>query len=146
VRWSARITANARGKSRNTTAKRNNDEGSLTTHTLYLPDEPRHTVHEVALERAPPETVIEAVRELARANAKDALEVLIAVMKNEEATESTRVTAAIAVLDRGCGKPAPAADDDAPDPVRLETIRQIIVDPGHPDRESIPAVGGAGPV
>src|SRR3954467_3801677 len=67
-RWSVRITANARGKAETPARERNEDEASLTTHTLYLPDEPRHTVHEVALERAPPETVIEAVRELARAN------------------------------------------------------------------------------
>ena len=113
---------------------------------MIMPNEPHHTVHDIALERAPPDSVTEAVRELARAHAKDALEVLVAVMKDEEATDATRVTAAIAVLDRGCGKPPPALDDDADRGPQLETIRQIIVDPGDPDRESIPAASGAGPL
>ena len=108
----------------------------MTTHTLIVPDEPRHTVHDVALERAPAESATEAVRELARAHAKDALQVLIDVMGNEEATDSTRVTAAIAVLDRACGKPTAASDDDTHHAPQLETIRRIIVDPRHSEGRS----------
>jgi len=109
----------------------------LTTHTMLVPGEPRHTVHDVALERAPAEAAAGAVRELARAHAKEALQVLIDVMANEEATDSTRVTAAIAVLDRACGKPTTASDeDDAHHAPQLETIRRIIVDPQHTEGRS----------
>ena len=113
---------------------------------MLVANEPRHTVHDVALERAPAEGVAEAVRELARAHAKDALQVLIDVMGNAEATDSTRVTAAIAVLDRGCGKAMPAADDDPDRAQRLETIRRIIVDPGHSDEPGVHPAPGAGPL
>jgi hypothetical protein len=109
----------------------------LTAHTLIMPNAPRHTVHDVALEQAPAEDLPESIRALARVNSKRALEVLIDVMGNETVTASTRVLAAMAVLDRGCGKVTTA--DEAPDPLRLETIRRVIVDPAHPDGESLQA-------
>jgi hypothetical protein len=147
VRWSARIAVKACGKAE-TPRLRNatHDEASLTTHTLIMPDAPRHTVHDVALEQAPAESTPAQVRELARVHAKAALNVLVTVMNNTQATESTRVIAAIAVLDRACGKPAPAADDDADQPLRLETIRRIIVRPGHRDSGGLPAAAATGPV
>jgi len=113
---------------------------------MIVPDEPYHTVHDVALERAPAESLPVQIRELARAYAKEALEVLAAVMSDETVTASTRVIAAIAVLDRGCGKAGPAPDDDADRAEQLETIRHIIVDPAHPDPESVQAADGAGPL
>jgi hypothetical protein len=109
-----------------------------------MPNAPRHTVHDVVLEQAPADDIPGSIRALARVHSKAAFQVLIDVMGNAEVTAATRVIAAIAVLDRGCGKPRRASDDDAPDPLRLETIRQIIVDPGHPDRESIPAAAETG--
>ena len=121
----------------------------MTTHTLIVPNEPRHIVHDVALERAPSERVPALIRELARAHAKDALDVLATVMNDENVTASTRVLAAIAVLERGCGKATAAADDDQPAP-RLETIRRIIVDPQHSegcsDEPGLQTAPGTGPL
>jgi hypothetical protein len=100
---------------------------------MFMPNEPRHTVHDVALERAPPESTPALIRALARANAKDALDVLVEIMGDENVTASTRVIAATEVLDRAWGKPAPASNDEPDHPLRLETIRRIIVDPRHRD-------------
>ena len=109
----------------------------MTTHTMFLPHEPRHTVHDVALERAPAELSPPAFRELALAHAKAALDVLVAVMNDGTVTASTRVIAASEILDRGLGKPAPTPVDDAPEPLRLATIRRIIVDPRHSDEPGL---------
>ena len=124
----------------------NKDEVSLTEHTMILPDEPRHTVHDVALERLPAKRSPVPIRQLARDHAKEALDVLAKIMKDSEVTASTRVIAAIEVIDRAWGKPAQASNDDANDAKRLETIRRIIVDPRHPDTEGIHPAAEPGPV
>jgi hypothetical protein len=68
-------------------------------------------------------------------------------MKDRKVTPSTRVNAAIAVLDRAWGKPiTPTADDKEYQAIRLDIIRHIIVEPGHPDCEIVPAAAAAGPV
>jgi hypothetical protein len=118
----------------------------LTTHTVFLPNAPRHTVHDVALEQAPAEIVPVPIRELARNHAESALRVLLEVMKDRDATPSTRVIAATAVLDRAWGKATPASDDDLQDAQRLETIRRIIVDPGHSDEPGLHPAPATGPV
>ena len=118
----------------------------MTTHTMIVPNEPRHTVHDVALERAPAELSPRAFRELALAHAKAALDVLVAVMGDDTVTASTRVIAATEILDRALGKPTPASDDDADHAPRLETIRRIIVDPGHSDEPGFHPAPGTGPL
>jgi hypothetical protein len=146
VRWSARITAKTREGRNTTTEKRNNDEVPLSTNALTAPDAPLHTVHDVALERAPLEISPAALRALARAHAAAALEALAEVMSDKKVTASTRVNAATEVLDRGLGKAMPASDDDPDRTKRLETIRRIIVDPGHSDEPGLHPAPGASPV
>jgi hypothetical protein len=142
VHWSARITATAREGRNTTTEKRNNDEASLSGHDLTAPDAPLHTMHDVALERAPPEISPAALRALARAHAAAALEALAEVMSDKKVTASTRVNAATEVLDRGLGKAMPAADDDPDRAQRLETIRRIIVRPANRDSGGVPPARG----
>ena len=55
--------------------------------------------------------------ELARAYTEDAIESLREIMMNDKANGSSRVQAAVALLDRGCGRPRQSVevqvDDDA---------------------------------
>jgi hypothetical protein len=78
------------------------------------------------------------IRSLARSHTEAALNTLVGIMNQSEAPAAARVAAANGVLDRGWGKPTqPIAGDDSP-ALRLETIRRIIVDPGHSDGGSVP--------
>lgn len=84
------------------------------------------------------------IRSLARSHTETALNVLVGIMNKEDAPEASRVAAANGVLDRGWGKPPQAivGGDDEDSPIRLETIRRIIVKPsgsGHSDSGSVPA-------
>jgi len=144
VRWSARITATAREGRNTTTEKPDNDEAPLSGNALTDPDAPLHTVHEVGPEQGPPDINAAALRALARAHAAAALEALAEVMSDKKVTASTRVNAATEVLDRGLGKAMPSPDDDADRSKRLETIRRIIVDPGHSDEPGLHPAAGAG--
>lgn|SRR5262249_42357255 len=56
-----------------------------------------------------PKSIIE-VASLAREQSSAAVELLTEVMNNLEAPTNVRVKAAIALLDRGCGRPAQAID------------------------------------
>lgn len=84
------------------------------------------------------------IKSLARAHTESAVNVLAGIMNQTEAPPAARVSAAEALLSRGWGKPAQAIvggdEDDAP--IKLETIRRVIVDPsnaGHSDSTSVPA-------
>jgi hypothetical protein len=82
---------------------------------------------------------------LAQAHTESAIDVLRVVMTDPEATPAARVTAATAMLDRGWGKATqPAAGDDSTETLRIETIRRIIVRPGHQHSGSVPPAVGAG--
>jgi hypothetical protein len=119
----------------------------LTAHTMIVPNAPRHTVHDVALERAPAEIVPAVpIKALARSLADQALRVLAEIMLDDTVTASTRVVAASEVLDRALGKAAPTSDDDADHAPRLETIRRIIVDPGHSDEPGLHPAVATGPL
>jgi hypothetical protein len=48
----------------------------------------------------------DGIRELARSHCAEAIEVLVAIMRDERAGPMAQVKAAIALLDRGFGKPA----------------------------------------
>lgn len=83
------------------------------------------------------------IKSLARAHTETALKVLAGIMNQSDAPPAARVAAASTLLDRGWGKPTqPIAGDDDADPVRLETIRRVIVDPnadtGHLDSSGVP--------
>lgn len=62
------------------------------------------------------------VREKAREHTEDAIAVLYAIMMDEAKHESARISAAVAILDRGWGKPAQTivgSDDPEDAPLRL---------------------------
>ena len=54
--------------------------------------------------------VVADVRVLARAYGEDAIEALVSIMGNAKTPPAARVAAAIAVLDRGYGKPSQRMD------------------------------------
>ncbi len=69
------------------------------------------------------------IREAAQEYTQDALDVLVAVMKNTETPAAARVSAASAVLDRGHGKPMQSVEVEATVEGTLTEIRRTIVDP-----------------
>jgi len=76
------------------------------------------------------------VAALARQYSPKAIKLLAEVMEREDAPLSSRITAAIALLDRGCGKPAQAVDL-----IKRELdARQLRA---LPDDELIAIIGGA---
>ena len=78
------------------------------------------------------------IRSLARSHTRTAVKVLIGIMKSDDATAATRVSAANAILDRGWGKasqPLENGDDGAIELVHR--IERIIVHPENPDSESL---------
>ena len=52
------------------------------------------------------------LKELARSHAPECIETLCSIMRNEEAPEAARVSAANAILDRGFGKPPQTLGDE----------------------------------
>jgi hypothetical protein len=50
-----------------------------------------------------------AISDLCRKHTQTAISTLVAIMENEEAPAAARVSAAVAILDRGWGKPTQAA-------------------------------------
>jgi hypothetical protein len=70
-------------------------------------------------------------------------------MDDTKAVPASRLRAALAMLELGGEKPQqPVPDfdslDTTPDAHQLETIRHIIVEPEHTDREGVPPIAGAG--
>ncbi len=59
------------------------------------------------------------IRSLARSHTEAAIKVLAGVMNQKKTPPAARVSAAVALLDRGWGKPAPMIADD-PEPIELE--------------------------
>ncbi len=75
------------------------------------------------------------LRALARSHTEAAIDVLFGIMQSEEATPAARVSAALAILDRGWGK-AGAQSDSGEDAARhpVHRIERFIVDPDHAER------------
>lgn len=75
----------------------------------------------------PPE--LSAVRDLARRYTQDAIEALVSLMADPATPPAARVSAAVALLDRGHGKPAQSLDMrvDAADPAvaHIEAIKSL---------------------
>ena len=68
------------------------------------------------------------LRSLARTHTKGAIKTLVGIMNQPKANPSARVTAAVALLDRGWGKPAQALT--GPDGEKLiEAINITFVNP-----------------
>lgn len=80
------------------------------------------------------------IKSLARAHTETAVNTLVGIMNQPDSPPAARVSAASVLLDRGWGKPSQAiigGDDDDP-AVKIETIRRIIVKPGHSDSGGVP--------
>lgn len=83
---------------------------------------------------------ITEIKSLARAYTEQAVQTLGGIMGEQSYPPASRVAAATALLNRGWGMPTqPIAGDDDADAIRIETIRRIIVKPGHTDGGSVPA-------
>jgi hypothetical protein len=79
------------------------------------------------------------LQSLAQAHTEAAINALVAVMTNDEASDASRVAAANALLDRGWGKPTAVADHDEGAPERPSTIKRVIVErTGNPDSLGVP--------
>jgi hypothetical protein len=74
------------------------------------------------------------IRSLARSHTRTVLNVLVGVMRSNDATAAARIAAANAILDRGWGKPPQAiqnGDDGALE--LIHRIERVIVHPENPD-------------
>lgn len=72
------------------------------------------------------------MREVAQAHTAEAVEALVAIMRSKKAATASRVAAAIALLDRGHGRPVqamehnvPAIEKNLPEMSMLEVARRI---------------------
>ena len=70
-----------------------------------------------------PKAVI-AVRDLARQHTAAAVETLLTVMQGKKSPAHARVSAAVAILDRGWGRPAQAIAGPDGDPLQLEAVQR----------------------
>jgi hypothetical protein len=78
-------------------------------------------------------TIIE-IRSLARGHTRTAVNVLVGVMRNKDATPAARVSAANAILDRGWGKATqPLENGDAGALELIHRIERVIVHPENSD-------------
>jgi hypothetical protein len=76
-----------------------------------------------------PKAVTE-IRSLARSHSRTALNVLVGVMRSNEATPAARVAAANAILDRGWGKAPQAIESGNGSPLEMiHRIERVIVHP-----------------
>ena len=81
-----------------------------------------------------PKTLTE-IRSLARSHTRTALNVLVGIMRSNDATPAARVAAANAILDRGWGKATQAiATPDDRGIELIHKIERIIVHPANSDR------------
>ena len=78
------------------------------------------------------------IRSLARSHTKTAINVLVGVMRSNDATAAARVSAANAILDRGWGKATqPMESGDEGSRQIIHRIERLIVHPENPDSESL---------
>lgn len=73
------------------------------------------------------------IRSLARSHTRKALNVLVGVMRSEDATAAARVSAANAILDRGWGKAQAMQNGDGGLRELIHRIERIIVHPENSD-------------
>jgi len=78
------------------------------------------------------------IRSLARSHTRTALNVLVGIMRSNDATAAARVAAANSILDRGWGKATQQIAGDPNGPIELvHRIERIIVHPENSDRQGI---------
>jgi hypothetical protein len=74
------------------------------------------------------------IRSLARSHTRTAINVLVGIMRSDDATPAARVSAANAILDRGWGKAAQPLETSEDGALQLiHRIERIIVHPRGPD-------------
>jgi len=73
------------------------------------------------------------IRSLARSHTRTALNILVQVMRNKDATPAARVSAANAILDRGWGKAIQAIENGDRPLELIHRIERVIVHPENPD-------------
>ena len=83
-----------------------------------------------------PKTLTE-IRSLARSHTRTALNILVQVMRNKDATPAARVSAANAVLDRGWGKAIQAIEIGDRPLELIHRIERVIVHPENPDSQGL---------
>jgi hypothetical protein len=83
-----------------------------------------------------PKTLTE-IRSLARSHTRTALNILVQVMRNKDATPAARVSAANAVLDRGWGKAIQAIENGDRPLELIHRIERVIVHPENPDSQGL---------
>jgi hypothetical protein len=74
------------------------------------------------------------IRSLARSHTRTALNVLVGVMRSNQATPAARVAAANAILDRGWGKAPQAIESGGGVLELIHKIERVIVRPENTDR------------
>lgn len=80
---------------------------------------------------------ITQIRSLARSHTRSALNILVQIMRNKDATPAARVTAANAILDRGWGKAIQAIENGDHPLELIHRIERVIVHPENPDSRSL---------
>ena len=83
-----------------------------------------------------PKTLTE-IRSLARSHTRTALNILVQIMRNKDATPAARVSAANAVLDRGWGKAIQAIENGGHPLELIHRIERVIVHPENPDSQGL---------
>ena len=83
-----------------------------------------------------PKTLTE-IRSLARSHTRTALNILVQVMRNKDATPAARVSAANAILDRGWGKAIQAIENGDRPLELIHKIERVIVYPENPDSQGL---------
>jgi hypothetical protein len=83
-----------------------------------------------------PKTLTE-IRSLARSHTRTALNILVQVMRNKDATPAARVSAANAVLDRGWGKAIQAIENGDRPLELIHRIERVIVHPENSDSQGL---------
>jgi hypothetical protein len=74
------------------------------------------------------------IRLMARSHTRTAINVLVGIMRSEDATAAARVSAANAILDRGWGKATQPLESREDGTLELiHRIERIIVHPENPD-------------
>jgi hypothetical protein len=88
----------------------------------------------VARKRPSTSRTLTEIRSLARSHTRTAINVLVGVMRSNDATPAARVSAANAILDRGWGKAPQSLENGEEGVLKLiHRIERIIVHPESPD-------------
>ncbi|WJR76499.1 hypothetical protein [Bradyrhizobium sp. NP1] len=84
-----------------------------------------------------PTNTITEIRSIARSHTRTAINVLVGIMRNKDATPAARVTAANAILDRGWGKAAQSLENGDDGALELiHRIERVIVYPGNSESDA----------